>query len=343
MSEKRTELDSLGEFGLIEQLTAQFENKQASTQYGIGDDAAVIRLDDTNSLLVSTDMMVEGVHFNLMYMPLKHLGYKAVASNVSDIAAMNGTAEQITVSIAVSNRFPLEALEELYSGIQAACVTYGIDLVGGDTSSSTTGMMISVTVIGRAKTDEISYRSGAKQHDLLVCTGDLGAAYMGLQVLEREKEVYVANPNIQPDLDGHDYIIERQLKPEARVDVVRFLKELDVVPSSMIDISDGLASEILHLCKSSNVGCYVYDEKIPIDSKTSMTAIDFNLDPVTCALNGGEDYELLFTIRQEDYEKIKGNPHMSVIGHMTNAEDGRYYIDKNGSVIELRAQGWNHF
>jgi len=343
MSEKRTELEALGEFGLIEQLTGQFENKLASTQFGIGDDAAVLRLDDAHSLLVSTDMMVEGVHFNLMYMPLKHLGYKVVASNVSDIAAMNGTAEQITVSLAVSNRFPLEALEELYAGIQAACLTYGVDLIGGDTSSSTTGLMISVTVIGRAKTDEISYRSGAKEHDLLVCTGDLGAAYMGLQVLEREKEVYVANPNIQPDLDGHDYIIERQLKPEARVDVIRFLKELEVVPTSMIDISDGLASEILHLCKSSNVGCYVYDEKIPIDGKTSMTAIDFNLDPVTCALNGGEDYELLFTIRQDDYDKIKGNPHMTVIGHMTNAEDGRYYIDKNGSVIELRAQGWNHF
>ncbi|OFZ12475.1 MAG: thiamine-phosphate kinase [Bacteroidetes bacterium RIFCSPHIGHO2_02_FULL_44_7] len=343
MSEKRTELEALGEFGLIEQLTGQFENKQASTQFGIGDDAAVLRLDDANSLLISTDMMVEGVHFNLMYMPLKHLGYKAVASNVSDIAAMNGTAEQITVSLAVSNRFPLEALEELYAGIHAACQTYSVDLIGGDTSSSTTGLMISVTVIGRAKTNEISYRSGAKEHDLLVCTGDLGAAYMGLQVLEREKEVYVANPTIQPDLDGHDYIIERQLKPEARVDVVRFLKELEVVPTSMIDISDGLASEILHLCKSSNVGCYVYDEKIPIDGKTSMTAIDFNLDPVTCALNGGEDYELLFTIRQDDYDKIKGNPHMTVIGHMTNAEDGRYYIDKNGSVIELRAQGWNHF
>ena len=278
-----------------------------------------------------------------MYTPLKHLGYKAVAVNVSDICAMNGIAEQITVSIAVSNRFPVEALEELYDGINVACKFYNIDLIGGDTSSSLSGLTISISVIGKAKKNAVTYRSGAKEHDLLVVTGDLGAAYVGLQVLEREKEVYNANPNIQPDLDGHDYIIERQLKPEARIDVVKFLKELEVQPTSMIDISDGLASEVLHICKSSKVGCHIYDEKLPIDGQTSMTAIEFNLDPNTCALNGGEDYELLFTIAQSDYDKIKGNPHMTVIGHITDEKSGRYYVDKNGSAIELTAQGWGHF
>jgi thiamine-monophosphate kinase len=276
-------------------------------------------------------------------MPLKHLGYKAVAVNVSDICAMNGTAQQITVSLAVSSRFPLEALEELYEGIHLACDKYSVDLVGGDTTSSTSGLVINVTVLGTAKKEDVVYRSGAKEYDLLVVTGDLGAAYMGLQVLEREKEVFKANPSIQPDLDGHDYIIERQLKPEARKDIIGFLKELDVLPTAMIDISDGLASEILHLCKASKVGCHVYDEKVPIDAKTSMTAIDFNLDPNTCALNGGEDYELLFTIDQKDFDKIKGNPHMTVIGHITHENDGIYYVDKNGSAITLKAQGWKHF
>ncbi len=341
MSEQRTELEKLGEFGLIEHLTQNFKNENKHTVYGIGDDAAVLSLSDKEVQLVSTDMLIEGVHFNLMYMPLKHLGYKAVATNISDICAMNGVAEQITVSIAVSNRFPVEALEELYDGIHTACKFYKVDLIGGDTSSSLSGLTISITVIGRANKDEVTYRSGAKEHDLLVVSGDLGAAYVGLQVLEREKEVYNANPNIQPDLDGHDYIIERQLKPEARVDVVRFLKELDVTPSSMIDISDGLASEVLHICKSSKVGCHIYDEKLPIDGQTSMTAIDFSLDPNTCAMNGGEDYELLFTISQSDYDKIKGNPHMTVIGHITNEKDGQYYIDKNGAAIELLAQGWD--
>ena len=343
MSEQRTELNQLGEFGLINHLTNQFENKLPSTLKGVGDDAAVIAFSNEESTLISTDLLLEGVHFNLMYMPLKHLGYKAVAVNVSDICAMNGITEQITVSIAVSSRFPVEALEELYEGIKLACDKYNVDLIGGDTTSSLTGLMISVTAIGKAKTNEITYRTGAKEHDLLVVTGDLGGAYMGLQVLEREKEVYKANPAIQPDLDGHEYIIQRQLKPEARKDIIGFLKELDVIPTSMIDISDGLASEIIHLCKASNVGCHVYDEKIPIDAQTSIAAIDFNLDPGTCALNGGEDYELLFTIAQSDYDKIKGNPNMTVIGHMTDATDGIYYIDKNGSVIELSAQGWNHF
>ena len=343
MSEQRTELGQLGEFGLIDHLTKKFKNNLPTTIKGVGDDAAVIFISEEESLLVSTDFLLEGVHFNLMYMPLKHLGYKAVAVNVSDICAMNGVAEQITVSIAVSSRFPVEALEELYEGIQLACEQYNIDLIGGDTASSLTGLMISVTAVGRAKTNEITYRTGAKEHDLLVVTGDLGGAYMGLQVLEREKEVFKASPSIQPDLDGHDYIIERQLKPEARKDIIGFLKTLEVVPTSMIDISDGLASEILHLCKASNVGCHVYDEKIPIDAQTSIAAIDFNLDPHTCALNGGEDYELLFTVAQSDFEKIKGNPNMTIIGHITDATDGIYYVDKNGSAIELAAQGWNHF
>lgn len=343
MSEKRTELGDYGEFGLIHHLTDDIQLTNKSSLKGVGDDAAVIETSEDEVMLVSTDMLVEGVHFNLMYMPLKHLGYKSVAVNVSDICAMNGHAEQITVSIAVSSRFPVEAIEELYKGIKTACKVYNVDLVGGDTTSSVSGLIISITAVGKAKKDNVVYRSGAKEFDLLVATGDLGGAYMGLQVLEREKEIFKENPNIQPDLEGHDYIIERQLKPEARIDVIEFLEQLEVKPTSMIDISDGLASEIMHLCEASNVGCHIYDEKIPIDAETSMTAIDFNLDPGTCALNGGEDYELLFTIDQGDFDKIKGNPHMTVIGHMTNAKDGRYFIDKNGSAIELRAQGWNHF
>lgn len=343
MDVNRTELDRLGEFGLIDHLTSTFKTKNASTLLGVGDDAAVISVSETESLLVSTDFLIEGIHFNLMYMPLKHLGFKAVAVNVSDICAMNGVAEQITVSMAVSSKFPVEALEELYEGIRIACETYNVDLVGGDTTASYSGLTLSVTAIGRAETAKIAYRSGAKENDLLVASGDLGGAYVGLQVLEREKQVFQANPDIQPDLDGHDYIVQRQLKPEARVDIIAFLKELEVVPTSMIDISDGLASEILHLCKASKVGCRLYDEKIPIDAQTSMTALDFNLDPATCALNGGEDYELLFTIAQSDFDKIKGNPHMTVIGHITDVSEGAYLVDKNGSVVELRAQGWNHF
>lgn len=343
MSDKTTNISELGEFGLIDHLTSKFELKNANSLLGVGDDAAVVHISDDEVMLTSTDMLIEGIHFNLMYMPLKHLGYKSVAVNVSDICAMNGTAEQIMVSLAVSSRFPLEALEELYEGIKIACDNYGVDLIGGDTSSSISGLTINISVLGRAKKSEVTYRSGAKEMDLLVVTGDLGAAYMGLQVLEREKEVFKANPNIQPDLDGHDYIIERQLKPEARKDIIGFLKELDVVPTSMIDISDGLASEIIHLCKASKVGCYVYDEKLPIDAKTSMMALDFNLDPSTCALNGGEDYELLFTIKQADFDKIKGNPHMTIIGHITDINDGMYFVDKNGAALELTAQGWSHF
>lgn len=341
--EKRTGLESLGEFGTIDLLTKRFKLSNESSIYGIGDDAAVLERNEEQYTLVSTDMLVEGIHFNLMYVPFKHLGYKAIAVNVSDIAAMNGKAEQVTVSIAVSNRFPLEALEELYDGIRLACEHFQVDLVGGDTTSSQSGLMISITAVGVVDKTKVVYRSGAQANDLLVVSGDLGAAYMGLQVLEREKSVFEANPNIQPDLDGKDYIVQRQLKPEARIDIVRFLKELNVVPTAMIDVSDGLASEVMHLCKASKKGAMVYNTKLPIDSLTSTTAIDFNLDPVTCVLNGGEDYELLFTISHSDFDKIKGNPHMTVIGYMTEENAGIYLVDSNDSLVPLRAQGWNHF
>lgn len=343
MTDKRTELNELGEFGLIDKLTANFTTHISSTIKGVGDDAAVISISEEEAMLVSTDYLLEGVHFSLMYTPLMHLGYKAVMVNLSDIYAMNGKPEQITVSIAVSNRFPVEALEELYAGIKKACDMYQVDLIGGDTTSSLSGLVISITALGRVKKKDIVYRSGAKEHDLLVVTGDLGAAYMGLQILEREKEVFKANPNIQPDLDGNDYLLERQLKPEARKDVIKLLKDLEVKPTSMIDISDGLASEIFHLCKASDLACTIYDEKVPIDAKTSTTAIDFNLDPITAALNGGEDYELLFTVAQADYEKILGNPHLTIIGHMTDKNSGIQLVDKHGAVIPLKAQGWNHF
>lgn len=342
MSESK-DVNQLGEFGLIEHLSSKFTNKQPSTLKGIGDDCAVISISEEEALVISTDMLIEGVHFNLMYSPLKHLGYKAVVVNLSDVCAMNAIPEQITVSIAFSSKFPIEAIDELYEGIHAACEEYNVDLVGGDTSTAYAGLTISISAIGRAKKDKIVYRSGAKDFDLVVVTGDLGGAYVGLQVLERENEVFKANPTIQPELDGYDYIVKRQLKPEARKDVIGFLAELDVLPTAMIDISDGLASEILHICKSSKVGCHIYDEKIPIDAATSLAAIEFNLDPATCALNGGEDYELLFTIKQSDYDKIKGNPHMTVIGHITDEKDGCYFIDKNASAITLKAQGWNHF
>lgn len=286
MSEKRTEISDLGEFGLIDTLTKDFVSYSSSTIKGVGDDAAVIATSEEEVMLVSTDMLVEGIHFNLMYSPLMHLGYKSVVVNLSDIYAMNGTPKQITVSVAISSRFPLEAVEELYKGIKKACDIYQIDLVGGDTTSSLSGLVISITAVGTAKKDEVVYRSGAKEYDLLVVSGDLGGAYMGLQVLERERAVFKANPEIQPDLDGHDYLLERQLKPEARKDVIQILKELEVHPTSMIDISDGLASEIMHICKASEVGCTIYDERIPLDAKTSIAAIEFNVDPVTTALNG---------------------------------------------------------
>jgi thiamine-monophosphate kinase len=343
MSEKPTDVTDLGEFGLIERLISPIRHYQDTTILGAGDDAAVISIGEEERMLLSTDTLVEGVHFDLSYVPLKHLGYKAVAVNVSDICAMNGQARQLTVSIAFSNRFSLQAIEELYAGIYAACEAYQVDLVGGDTTSSLSGLMISIAVTGVASTSKVAYRKGASEHDLVVVSGDLGAAYLGLQVLEREKQVFLSHPNIQPDLDGHDYIIGRQLKPEARVDVIRILDELGVVPTSMIDVSDGLASEILHLCKQSDLGCQLYNDKIPIDSQTSLTAIDFNLDPITCAMNGGEDYELLFTIKQNDYDMVRSNPNFTVIGHMTAPGSGNYLVDKNGSMVAIQAQGWNHF
>jgi len=339
-NETRTSLSELGEFGLIKHLTQNFGIQHKSTIKGVGDDAAVLEIKDKN-ILVTTDLLVEGVHFDLSYMPLKHLGYKAVVVNVSDIYAMNGIATQITVSIAVSNRFPLEAVEELYEGIHLACKTYGVDLVGGDTTSSTRGLLISITAIGEAKKDDIVYRNTAKPNDLLVVTGDLGAAYLGLQVLEREKRVFEVNPNSQPDLTNYTYLVEKQLKPEARKDMVELFAALNVKPTAMIDISDGLSSEILHLCTQSNVGCNLYEEKIPLDPQVISTCEEFDLNSTTIALSGGEDYELLFTIAQEDFPKIKGNPHLTVIGHMTDESVGVNLVTRAGQQIKLTAQGWN--
>ena len=318
---QKTSLADLGEFGLINHITKYFKIENASTVTGIGDDAAVLDASKKQTL-VTTDLLIEGVHFDLSYMPLKHLGYKAVMVNLSDVYAMNGAAEQITVSIAVSNRFPLEAIEELYSGIQLACETYKVDLVGGDTTSSTKGILISVTAIGKVEKEDIVLRSGAKETDLIVVSGDLGAAYLGLQVLEREKQVFNVDPNNQPDLDSYTYLIERQLKPEARRDVAGFLKELAIKPTAMIDISDGLSSEIMHICSQSKVGCKIYEEKLPLDPQVISACEEFNLDSTMVALSGGEDYELLFTVPIADFEAIKGNPNFSIIGHITAENHG---------------------
>lgn len=342
MSEKRTELSKLGEFGLIDHIKSKFTVSNASTIKGIGDDAAIIEAGE-ESLLVSTDMLLEGVHFNLSYMPLQHLGYKAVAVNVSDIAAMYGKPEQIVISIAISNRFSLEAVDALFEGIHAACQNYKVDLVGGDTSSSVSGLVISITVLGRAPRNEIVQRSGAKVNDIICVTGDLGAAYMGLQVLEREKEVFLTNPDMQPDLEKYEYLVGRQLRPEARMDIVHELRERKCIPTSMIDISDGLASELFHLGKQSGVGVKIFEDKVPIDHYTFETAIEFKLDPITCALHGGEDYELLFTIDPADYEKIKNHPDIHFIGHMHNDPTQHVLVTKQQTVVPLTAQGWNHF
>ncbi|NKI26770.1 thiamine-phosphate kinase [Arenibacter sp. 6A1] len=339
---QKTKLEQLGEFGLIKHLTKDFTLQQKSTIKGIGDDAAVLDFKD-NKAVVSTDLLIEGVHFDLGYMPLKHLGYKAVMVNLSDIYAMNATATQITVSIAISNRFPLEAIEEFYSGVALAAEIYKVDLVGGDTTTSTKGMLISITAIGEAKDEELAYRNGAKPNDLLVVTGDLGAAYCGLQVLEREKEVFKVNPNSQPDLSAYTYVVERQLKPEARRDIKELLKSLEVQPTSMIDISDGLSSEILHLCEESQVGCNLYEDKIPLDPTVIAACEEFNIDSTLVALSGGEDYELLFTIDQKDFLKIKGNPNLTVIGHMTDKNEGAHLVARNNSKIPITAQGWNSF
>jgi len=339
---EKTNIESLGEFGLIDHLTKQIELKQKSTIKGVGDDAAVVDFAGKKTL-VSTDMLLEGIHFDLAYTPLKHLGYKVIQVNLSDIYAMNGMASQVIVSIGISSKFPLEAVEELYQGIYLACEKYNVDLVGGDTTSSKQGLVISVTVLGYADEQDIVYRNGAEEGDLICVSGDLGGAYTGLQLLEREKLVYLENPNIQPDLEGKDYIVERQLKPEARRDIVQLLKEVGVKPTSMIDVSDGLASEVLHICNQSNKGCNLYEEKIPIDPMTYETARQFNLDPTVCALSGGEDYELLFTVKQSDYEKLKNIADISFIGYITEPSAGKNLVTKSGALHELKAQGWNAF
>ncbi|WP_342648717.1 thiamine-phosphate kinase [Mucilaginibacter sp. CSA2-8R] len=338
----KTHVNELGEFGLINHLTKNIKLTHASTLKGVGDDAAVLDYAG-KKVLVSTDMLLEGIHFDLAYTPLKHLGYKSVQVNLSDICAMNGTPTQVTISIGMSSKYTLEAIEELYEGIYLACEKYKVDIIGGDTTSSKQGLVISVTVLGYANEEEIVYRNGAEEGDLLCVSGDLGGAYTGLQLLEREKLIYLENPKIQPDLEGKDYIIERQLKPEARQDIVQLLRDLKVKPTAMIDVSDGLASEILHICSQSNKGCQLYEEKIPIDPMTYETAREFNLDPTVCALSGGEDYELLFTIKQADYDKMKHDVDISIIGYITEPSAGCNLISKSGQVHELKAQGWNAF
>lgn len=338
-----TPISALGEFGLIKRLIENFEIQNSSTESKIGDDCAIIN-PDGKKVVISTDFLTEGVHFNLGYVPLKHLGYKAVVVNLSDIVAMNATPTQILVSIAVSNRFPVEALDEIYSGIALACKRYKVDLVGGDTTSSNAGLVISITAIGIENEENLVKRNGAKANDLLVVTGDLGGAYLGLQILEREHAVYLANPNMQPEMEGYDYILERQLKPEARTDIKKTLMELGITPTSMIDISDGLASEILHLSDQSKVGFRIYEEKIPMDSLTISTAEEFNLNPVVCALNGGEDYELLMTIAPEDYEKIKNHPDFSIIGHVVDISQGNNLVLRGSNELsQITAQGWDAF
>jgi len=341
-NKERTDINQLGEFGLIKHLTTNFKIRNDYSVKGIGDDAAVLDSKGKQTL-VSTDLLLEGIHFDLAYVPLIHLGYKAVQVNLSDIYAMNGKASQITVSIGVSSKFPLEAVEEIYKGIELACNKYNIDLIGGDTSSSKQGLVISITSIGYADADKVVYRNGAQENDLLCVSGDLGGAYMGLQILEREKLIYLENPQIQPDLEGKDYIIERQLKPEARMDIVALLEEMDIKPTSMIDISDGLASEILHLATESDKGITIYEEKIPLDPMTYETARELGIDPTVCALSGGEDYELLFTISQDDYKKLKHDVDITVIGHVTDKNSGCKMVSKSNNVHELKAQGWNAF
>lgn len=336
----RTEISRLGEFGLIDHLTHNITLVNDSSVKGVGDDAAVLDFEGFQTL-VSVDLLVENVHFDLTYTPLRHLGYKAVAVNISDIVAMNAEPQQIVVGLAVSNRFPIEAIEEIYDGIKMACKRYKVDLVGGDTTSSTSGMFISVTVIGRAKAEDICYRKGAQVGDLLCVSGDLGAAYMGLLLLEREKAAFKANPDVQPDLEGYDYVLERQLKPEPRTDITKLLKENDIRPTSMIDISDGLASEILHLCKASKVGCRIFEDKIPFDPVTLNTADLFEMIPAIAALNGGEDYELLFTIRQSDFEKMRKIKEISIIGHITSDVNHAEMVTNDNQMIELTAQGWD--
>ena len=342
MSEVRTEISSLGEFGLIDHLTKNFEIQNASTIVSVGDDAAVIDHFGKQTV-ITTDLLIEGIHFDLMYTPLKHLGYKSVIVNLSDVYSMNATPTQITLSIGISNRFSVEALDEFYEGVYAACERYNVDLVGGDTSASNKGFIISVTAIGEVVPDKFVKRSTANKGDLICVSGDLGAAFLGLTLLEREKKIWMENPQIQPDLEGEKYIVGRLLKPEARKDIIEFLETNNITPTAMIDVSDGISSDILHICKQSNLGCRLYEEKLPIAEDTKQAAFKFGLDPTVCALNGGEDYELLFTLKQEDYEKIVVNEEISVIGYMTAIEEGTKFFTKGGNTFDITAQGWNAF
>jgi thiamine-monophosphate kinase len=335
-----SELDELGEFGLIKHLTENIKLQNKSSKKGIGDDAAVLEYKNKQTV-VTTDLLVEGIHFDMLYMPLKHLGYKAVSVNLSDVYAMNAIPKQITVSIAVSNRMSIEGLEDLYEGILLACNIYGVDLIGGDTTSSTSGLIISITALGEGEKDKLVYRDGAKENDLICVSGDLGGAFMGLQLLEREKSIYNENPKVQPDFSGYDYVLERQLKPEPRKDVIDMFEELGVKPTSMIDVSDGLSSDLIHICQQSEVGCTIYEDKIPLDYTTVNAAEEMKLDPVVCALNGGEDYELLFTISLDDFEKIKDQKRVAVIGHITSDKESYQFVSKSEQVQELTAQGWN--
>jgi len=337
-----TDVNSLGEFGLIDALTKDHPAVQISTIKGVGDDGAVIN--NTNEVtVVSTDMLVEGIHFDLMYTPLKHLGYKSVVVNLSDIFAMNAIPSQITVSIAISNKYSLEALKEFYEGIYAACKMYQVDLVGGDTTSSPKGMVISITAIGQAAKEDIVYRNGAKKGDIICVTGDLGASYLGLQILEREKQVYLAHPGVQPELENSQYLIERQLKPEAQTGAIDYFKKMNIKPTSMIDVSDGLASEIIHICQQSGTGAFIEEGKVPLHPDTERTALEFNLDPITCALHGGEDYELLFTIDEKDLDKIRFMPEVYIIGEITDAAEGITLHTTGGNIHPITSQGWNHF
>lgn len=338
---KQTQISEIGEFGLIDWLTQGIKHRNQSTVVGVGDDAAVLNF-DTKNVVLSTDLLTEGIHFNLMYVPLRHLGYKSVVVNVSDICAMNARPKQITVSLALSGKFSVEAVEELYSGINLACEQYGVDLIGGDTTSSLTGLTICVTVVGEAKPEDLVYRKGAKPGDMLCVSGDLGGAYMGLQLLERENEVFKVDRNMQPQLQGYDYILGRQLKPEARLDVVNAFEKMNLKPTAMIDISDGLSSEILHLCKNSKVGCLLYEDKVPIDAQTKALANEMNINPLVAALNGGEDYELLFTVDPGDVSKLQNDPDFTIIGEITEENGGANLLTTGGSKIPLKAQGWKH-
>ncbi len=340
--EERTEISDLGEFGLIDHLTKNIEIQNASTVLGVGDDAAIIDHFGKQTV-ISTDLLLEGVHFDLMYTPLKHLGYKSVVVNLSDIYAMNATPTQITLSIGISNRFSVEALNEFYEGVYFACEKYGVDLIGGDTSTSPKGLIISVTAIGEVSPNNFVKRSTAQKGDLICVSGDLGAAFLGLTLMEREKKIYLENPAIQPDLENETYLVGRLLKPEARKDIIEFFEKNSILPTSMMDVSDGISSEVLHLCKQSNLGAIIYEEKLPISEESRMAAYKFGLDPTVCALNGGEDYELIFTLKQEDHDKIVLNEEISVIGYTTDLEDGVKLQTKGGNTYNITAQGWNAF